>query len=290
MQKLATLLKLPLSLFEAGKLICSFRPDLVFGVGGYVTGPVILAARLLGRKTAIHEQNSVPGLANRILGRIASRVFLSIPGSGQYFNPAKCLHSGNPVRRDILAVRRLETESPVLLVLGGSQGAHALNRLLPAAVACARDRLPGDFEVIHQSGVTDEAAVRQAYKKEGIRARVAAFFPDMAAVYRQAALVVARAGATTLAELAVLGQASILIPFPYAADDHQSKNAEYLVREGAARMFAEKGLTPEILAAEIVRIMTNLNLRRQMAASAARLATPQAARIIVDDCFGEKFV
>ncbi|NOX24936.1 MAG: undecaprenyldiphospho-muramoylpentapeptide beta-N-acetylglucosaminyltransferase [Deltaproteobacteria bacterium] len=289
-QKFKTLVKLPRNLFEAGKLIWAFKPDLVFGVGGYVTGPVIMAARLLGVATAIHEQNSVPGLANRILGRIAGRIFLSIPASEKYFNPAKCLCSGNPVRRDILAVGRVAAERPVLLVLGGSQGAHAVNRLLPAAAALAKDRLPVGFKVIHQSGVTDEAAVRQAYADHKINAEVAAFFSDMAAVYQRAALVVGRAGATTLAELTVLGQASILIPFPSAADDHQRKNADYLVKEGAARMLAENELTPEILAAEIVSIMTNRDLRRQMAENAAGLARPQAARVIVDECLGDCIV
>jgi UDP-N-acetylglucosamine--N-acetylmuramyl-(pentapeptide) pyrophosphoryl-undecaprenol N-acetylglucosamine transferase len=285
-RQIKTLASLPLSLLEALKLIWGYKPDLVFGVGGYVTGPVILAARLLGVATAIHEQNSVPGLANRMLGRIAKKIFLSIPGSEQYFKPAKCVLSGNPVRHDILSVRRKDEVKPVLLVLGGSQGAHAVNTMLPEAVALAKDRLPAGFKVIHQSGIADEGAVRQAYEEHGINAVVAAFFSDMAMVYQQAALVVSRAGATTLAELAVLRQAAILIPFPYAADDHQRKNAEYLVSEGAARMFNERDLSPAILAEEIVSIMADNKLRSEMGRNAGRLAKPQAAAAIVNGCLG----
>ncbi len=283
-RKLKTLVKLPLSLVEALKLIWNYRPDLVFGVGGYVTGPVILAARLLGVATAIHEQNSVPGLANRILGRVAQKIFLSIPGSERYFKPAKCLLSGNPVRQDILVIRRKDEGDSVLLVLGGSQGAHAINTLVPEAVALVKGRLPATFRVIHQSGVTDESAVRKSYDENGIRAEVAAFFPDMAAEYRQATLVVSRAGATTLAELAVLRLAAILIPFPYAADDHQRKNGEFLVNEGAARMFIEQELTPRVLAEEIVTIMTDQKIRSEMGRAAGKLAKPAAAATIVGEC------
>ncbi len=284
--KLKTIFTLPLSLFEALKLIWSYKPDLVFGVGGYVTGPVILAARLLGVFTAIHEQNSVPGLANRILGRVAKRIFLSIPGSEQYFKASKCVFSGNPVRGEILAIGSQQEDGHVLLVLGGSQGAHAINSLLPMAVALAKDSLPADFKVIHQSGLADEENLRQVYKEKGIDAVVAAFFPDMARVYKQADLVVSRAGATTLAELAVLGQAAILIPFPFAADDHQRKNADYLVGKGAAKMFDEHDLNAEKLAAEIVNIMNNDELKKDMGENARRLAKPQAASAIIDECLG----
>ncbi len=284
-RQIKTLAKLPFSLLEALKLIWSYKPDLVLGVGGYVTGPVILAARLLGVPAAIHEQNSVPGLANRMLGWVTQRIFLSIPGSEQYFKPVKCVLSGNPVRHDILNVTKGAGDiEPILLVLGGSQGAHRINTIVPEAVALVKDRLPVGFKVIHQSGLADEESVRLAYKDIGVDALVAAFFSEMAAVYQQAVLVVSRAGATTLAELSVLRQAAILIPFPYAADNHQQKNGDYLVREGAAIMLLEQKLTPEILGDEIAAIMADDELRATMGRNAGNLAKPQAAGTIVDEC------
>lgn len=284
-RKVKTLGSLPFSLLEAIRLLRAFKPDLVFGVGGYVTGPVVLAARFIRIATAIHEQNSVPGLANRWLSLFAKRIFLSIPGSEKYFNAAKCSFSGNPVRQDIIeAGRSRQVSDPVLLVLGGSQGAHSVNALVPEAVQMVHDQLPAGFRVIHQTGNADEELVRLAYAKAGVQALVAAFFPEMAAVYRQARLVISRAGATTLAELAILQQAAILIPFPYAADDHQRKNADCLVREGAAMMFSEGEVTPEKLGREILRLMIDDSLCTTMGERAGSMAKPRAAATIVDEC------
>lgn len=283
--KLTTLSRLPFSLLAAWRVLREIRPRLVLGVGGYVTGPVVLAARLLGIATCIHEQNSVPGLANRRLGALVDRVFVSIPGSERYFTAERCLLSGNPLRREILALARQPAPEagPVLLVLGGSQGAHRLNTLLPEAIA-AIGVLPAGFRVIHQTGVADEASVRAAYRQEGITAEVAAFFTDMAAVYRQAGLVVSRAGATTLAELTALGKPAILVPFPFAADDHQRKNAEALVAGNAARMLLEEGLSAATLAREIETIMNDLELRQRMGRAARTLAKPEAVETIVEEC------
>ncbi len=289
-RKLVTLCQLPLSVVAAIRLLRRFRPELVFGVGGYVTGPVVLAAKLLRIKTCIHEQNSVPGLANRWLAKIADRVFLSIPGSESYFPAGKWTLSGNPVRRELLTLAEQTREKPtgsalVLLVLGGSQGAHRLNRLASAAVIEKRATLPPGLRIIHQTGVKDEALVRAAYEQAGIKAEVAAFFHDMGRVYAQADLVVSRAGATTLAELAVLGKPSILVPFPYAADDHQRKNAQFLVASGAARMYAESELSPELLAAALAELLPYQALRQEMGWAARRQATPRAVETIVDNCW-----
>lgn len=283
--KLKTMVQLPWSLFQAWRVLRQIRPSLVLGVGGYVTGPVVLAAKLLGVVTCIHEQNSVPGLANRRLGAIVDRVFVSIPGSEQYFRAGHCLLSGNPLRREILDLAH--TPAPddglTVLVLGGSQGAHRLNNLLPKALGDRR-LLPPGFRVIHQTGQADEAAVRSAYQQAGVAAEVAAFFTDMAGVYAKASLVVSRAGATTLAELTALGKPAILVPFPFAADDHQRKNAEALVAGGAARMLLEAGLTAEALGQEISSIMNDRDLRQRMRQAAIRLARPEAVQTIVSQC------
>lgn len=283
--KAKTIFGLPGSIWQALRVLREFRPALVLGVGGYVTGPVIIAAKILGIATAIHEQNSIPGLANQRLGGIVDRVFVSIPGSERHFTAPRCLLSGNPLRQEILALTHQPTSDTktTLLVLGGSQGAHRLNTLLPEAIA-AMGTLPPDFSIIHQTGRADEEMVRSAYQRLGVTAEVHAFFSDMAAIYRQAALVVSRAGATTLAELTALGKPSILVPFPFAADDHQTKNAEALVKGGAARMFTEKGLTADVLGREIRTILGDDTQRQAMSQAARSLARPDAVQTIVDVC------
>ncbi len=285
--KLGGLLQVPFSLFAAMRLIIKFRPGVVFGVGGYVTGPVVLAARLLGVPTAIHEQNSVPGLANRILGRVVKRVLLSIPGSEKYFPARKCRLSGNPVRRELLAKANETTSSEelsnTLLVLGGSQGAHRVNALVVEAVERAAGELPEDFQVIHQTGPSDEQWVRERYQALGVKARVAAFFDEMALLYGAAGLVVSRAGATSLAEMAVYGQPSILIPYPFAADDHQEGNARYLVDAGGAILCRESELDGALLAKELVGLLGNLQERTRMGMMARKLSLPKATESIVDE-------
>lgn len=282
--RLRALLQLPLALTEALATVRRFRPQLVFGVGGYVTGPVVLAARLLGMATCIHEQNSVPGLANRWLGRLVHRIFLSIPGSEGYFPAGRTVLTGNPVRRELLAASAEKAGAATLLVLGGSQGAHRVNTLVVEALKGRRDRLPAGFKVVHQTGASDEPWVAAAYRESGIPAEVAAFFDDMAAVYRQAALVVSRAGATTLAELAVTGRPALLIPYPFAADNHQEKNAEYLTAGGAARMFREADLDSDQLAEAIFGLLAAPEQLDRMAAQARALARPEAAEAIVAEC------
>ncbi len=282
-----TLAGLPRALSEAAGLIREFQPSLVFGVGGYVTGPVILAARLKGIATCIHEQNSVPGLANRMLGRLVDRVFLSIPGCERYFPARKTVVSGNPVREELLrhAANNAETKKGVtLLVLGGSQGAHRVNTLVTGAIDTFINSLPDDFRIIHQTGVQDEKMVRDIYARLGVTARVAAFFPDMGEIYNEADLVVSRAGATTLAELMLLGKPSILVPYPYAADDHQAKNGQYFVDGGAAKMYLEKDLTEVRMGKEIVNLLHDPDLRNRMAGAAERLAKPHATEKILEEC------
>lgn len=282
----AALFQLPQALWKAVMILREFQPDLVFGVGGYVTGPVVLAAKLLGIPTCIHEQNSIPGLANKLLGRFVDRIFLSIPGSESFFPSGRTLLTGNPVRREILACRDQEAgkNGPVLLVMGGSQGAHRLNDLVAEGLCSVRHALPAGFRVIHQTGNLDEQRIMETYDRAGIRAEVAAFFSDMADVYSRADLLVSRAGATSLAEICVLGKPSILIPFPHSADNHQAYNAQMVVRRGGAIMRKEAELKSSVLAADILRIIEDPEGMRDMGEKARQVSFPDAAESIVKEC------
>lgn len=280
------LLVMPLSLLESGYHILRFRPDVVMGVGGYVTGPVVAAAWMLGRPTLIHEQNSVPGLANRMLGRLVRKICLSLPQSGGYFPAEKSVLTGNPVRAAIIdggSARRKEHGKKTVLVLGGSQGARTVNRLMIEAISGS----PGDFSsirIIHQTGKDDEQMVRAAYEDIGIDHQVSAFFTDMGGVYSQADLVVSRAGATTLAEIGVVGLPAVLIPYPFAADNHQQKNASWYAESGAAVVFEEKRVNGARLAREILLIMKDEERLARMSASMKKLGIADAAERIVSLC------
>ncbi len=287
---LQSLLVLPVSCFEAMYQIIRFRPHLVVGVGGYVTGPVIIAAKLLGKQTVIHEQNSVPGLANRKLGTFAEKICLSLPGSEKWFPAEKTVLTGNPVRNAILELAEKETgktkqsdNSLTLLVLGGSLGAHRINELVSGAFGLGLPELRS-IKVIHQTGPADSEKVASAYRENNIDARVAPFFTDMAEIYKEADLLVSRAGATTLAELAVLGKPAVLIPYPYAADNHQEKNAEFYVQGGGAVMYIEKELTTKILAGQLVKLFMDSGQLQKMGAAMKSRAFPEAAERIVDVC------
>jgi len=287
MQIISSILQLPVALVTAAGLIKKFKPDLVLGVGGYVTGPVLMAATLLGVPTCIHEQNSVPGMANRKLGRFVNKVFLSIPGSEHYFVSRKCIMTGNPVRKELVAAaeqKKSVSGGLTLLVIGGSLGAHRVNTLITEAMTKLHAEKKVLFRVIHQTGADDENMVRTHYDRIGLNAKVAPFFDDMAAQYKQADLVVSRAGATSLAEMTVLQLPMILIPYPYAADNHQQKNGDYLVKGGAAKMFIEKDLTADVLSAELGILLSSSEKRKKMSDAAGKLAKPQATEAIVFEC------
>lgn len=289
------------AVLKAVRILRSFHPDIVFGVGGYVTVPVILAARALRIPVCIHEQNSVPGLANRLSGKLAERICISL----ECFPPFpvdKTILTGNPVREDIIRVGVVRSQraknrvqksdgvsqqviadkSLTLLVMGGSQGAQRLNELMveAAPLLAGRERLT----IIHQSGPQGAEMVGIGYEKHGIQAEVAGFFTDMAKIYSRADLVISRAGATTLAELAVLGMPVLLIPFPFAADDHQTKNAQIFVRGGGAKIFAEHGLDGKQLAAEINTILTLPEQMAEMGDKMRKMGKADATGKIVDIC------
>ncbi len=281
---------LPVSYLQALKVIRRFKPDIVFGVGGYVTGPVVAAAKSQGVPVIIHEQNSVPGLANRKLGKIADRICLSLPGSGVHFPADKILYTGNPVRDKIL---QLAGQTPpqkskkTLLILGGSQGAQAVNSLVTEALCSFSDAELQGIGVVHQTGDKDEAQVKDAYKKRGVDAQVSGFFTEMDEIYAQADLLVSRAGATTLSEIAVLGKPAILIPYPHAADNHQEQNGRYYVTGGGALQFNQKELTAKRLGATVLELMNNDVKLNTMGAAMKRLAFPDAAERIVACCLEE---
>ncbi len=279
---------LPLSYVQALKIIRGFRPDIIVGVGGYVTGPVVAAGKSLGIPSVIHEQNSVPGLANRKLGQLVDRVCLSLPDSGDAFPAEKIVYTGNPVRKNILELAAFvppeHTGKKTILVLGGSQGAHGVNRLVIEALTSLSGQVLSGIRVIHQTGEADVEMVEKAYKTKDIEAEVRPFFKQMHDVYGQADLLVSRAGATTLSELAVLGKPALLVPYPFAADNHQEKNSDYYVAGGGARKYNEKEVTGKELASEIVQLIVDEEKLKNMGNAMRQLAFPDAAEKIVACC------
>jgi UDP-N-acetylglucosamine--N-acetylmuramyl-(pentapeptide) pyrophosphoryl-undecaprenol N-acetylglucosamine transferase len=287
-QRLQSLLLLPLALLSSWRMVRQFRPDVVVGVGGYASGPVVLAGWLQGVVTAIQEQNALPGLTNRILGKLVRAVFIAFEETRSAFPAHKTHLVGNPVRRKLMD-NYLRSRTPVpdgafhLLILGGSLGARGLNnRVLEALpdLGPLRERL----EVVHQTGATDAARVREGYTSAGVKAQVVEFIDDMSGAYSRANLVVCRAGATTLAELTICKKASILVPFPFATDDHQAVNAQALVDAGAALMFRESELTGESLARTLHALAADPEAIRRMERAAGHLGRPEAARELVDLC------
>jgi UDP-N-acetylglucosamine--N-acetylmuramyl-(pentapeptide) pyrophosphoryl-undecaprenol N-acetylglucosamine transferase len=290
--------RLPRALFASARVLGRFRPDLVMGVGGYASGPVVLTAALLGYPTAILEQNSYPGITNRILGRFVRRVFIAFEGARGFFAAGRTLLVGNPVRRQFVdAPARLAVSVasatpvdsafplvPLVLVVGGSQGARAVNDLVigAAAVLSHEARLP---RIVHQTGAADEDRVRRRYAELGLTdaVQVRSFIEDMYATLATAALVVGRAGALTLAELAMVGCPAILIPLPTAADDHQTRNAVEFVRVGAAVIADQRTTTSDELAHLIADLCSDPGRRAEISRAIASLGRPHAASEIVDD-------
>jgi len=280
--------RLPIGLFQSISILRRFQPDLVFGVGGYVTVPVLMAAKILRVPICIHEQNSVPGLANRVGGRLARKICISLPCKPP-FAEKKTVMTGNPVRREILEAGRRKKSwqggACTLLVLGGSQGARRVNELVVRAVALLHTRgVP--IRVVHQTGPADENRVRAEYERMGVQAQVGAFFQNMAGVYELADLVVSRAGATTLAELAVMGLPAILIPYPHAADDHQTTNARYYERGGGAVVAQEAELDGARLATLLNGLIADPREVQIKAMAMRALGRPDATERIVNVCFG----
>jgi UDP-N-acetylglucosamine--N-acetylmuramyl-(pentapeptide) pyrophosphoryl-undecaprenol N-acetylglucosamine transferase len=284
---LAAPFKLAVAIGQAMRAIRKHRPRVVLGAGGFASGPGGIAAWLLRRPLVVHEQNAVAGLTNRVLARFATRVLEGFPAS--FGRGVKAERVGNPVRPEIVAVPPPERRYPGregrarLLVFGGSQGAARLNAVLPAAIG----ELPAHLrpDVLHQTGRHNYDETVHAYRSRGIEADVRPFIDDMASAYGWADLAVCRSGALTVAELAAAGVPAILVPFPAAVDDHQTRNAEYAVRAGAARLLPEHQLTPVSLAAMLRELLElgRVQLER-MAHAARRSAIVDADERLADAC------
>ncbi|KIQ34088.1 undecaprenyldiphospho-muramoylpentapeptide beta-N-acetylglucosaminyltransferase [Pseudomonas viridiflava] len=282
-----SLLKAPLMLFkalmQARKVVRELKPVCVVGFGGYVTGPGGLAAKLAGVPLIIHEQNAVAGTANRSLASFASRVCEAFPDTFAASNKRRT--TGNPVRVELFLEtprQALAGRKARLLVLGGSLGAEPLNKLLPEALA----QLPVDIrpEVFHQAGKNHDEITAERYRNAGVEAQVAPFIQNMAQAYSWADLVVCRAGALTISELAAAGLPSLLIPLPHAIDDHQSRNADYLAREGAAFVMPQATTGVAEMAARLKEVLMQPEQLNSMARTARRLAKPDATNTVVDVC------
>ena len=277
---------LPRAYFASRRILESFRPDVVVGVGGYASGPVVATAALQRRPTAILEQNSVPGITNRILGRVVGQVYCTFEDRLGRFPARKIAMTGNPIRRSIVEqlsgaardVGRTDTGGPRLFVFGGSQGARAINEAMMGAAAGLRESVPG-LRIHHQTGQADEERVREAYVAAGWGedVTVSAFIRDMAAVYAWCDLVVCRAGATSLSELAVAGKPAVLIPFPHATDDHQTGNARSLVDAGAAELLPQTDLSPQVLTDRVRTLAGDPAVLSSMTRAMRGAARPDAA-------------
>ena len=279
LQKLLLPANLLYSFWESARVIRRLKPDVVLGLGGYVAFPGGMMASLLNRPLALHEQNAVPGLANRVLSTVSDKVMVAFP---EALKSAEW--TGNPVRSEIAAVAAPEDRfegrnGPLrILVVGGSLGAQALNETVPRALAL----LATPVSVVHQSGEKHLQVLKKNYAEAGVEGELLAFIDDMARRYAEADLVICRAGAVTIAELSAGGMASILVPFPYAVDDHQTANARFLADKGAAILLRQEELSPEKLA-QLIRSLERPKLL-EMARRARGLGKPDAARLVARRC------
>ncbi len=278
-QKLLLPANLLYSFWESARAIHRLKPSVVLGLGGYVAFPGGMMASLLNRPLALHEQNAIAGVTNRVLAQVSDKVMVAFPDA---LKGAEW--TGNPVRHEIAAMAPPEArfrgrEGPLrILVVGGSLGAQALNEALPKAIAL----LPRKPVVVHQAGEKHLDALKASYAAAGVEGELVAFIDDMARRYAEADLVVCRAGAMTIAELSAGGMASILVPFPHAVDDHQSANARFLADSGAAVLIQQRDLTPQKLA----QLMASFDRAKllEMASKARALGKPDAAQVVAQRC------
>lgn len=278
------LLVLPKSLRQAQALIKQYRPDIVIGAGGYVSGPVLLTASFMKLPTLVMESNALPGWTNRVLARFIDKAAVSFEGAMPFFR-SKGVVTGNPVRREFFEIPEKHRDPSRLsvLIFGGSQGAHAINQAIIAALPLLGE-LKTRLRFTHQTGETDYERIASAYAKEGWseQANVRKYIYDMVTAFAGVDLVICRAGATTTAELIAAGKASLMIPFPFAADDHQRKNAEAMEASGAAKMILQQDLSPQRLAGEIERLVREPEKVTAMEHAARKLSHGDAAAKVVD--------
>jgi len=284
--KMKALGAIPLAISEALSVLRGFQPQMVLGVGGYASGPALLAAYLLGIHRAIHEQNMVPGMTNRILKWFSQRIFVSFEETRRYFPEKKTRVTGNPIRKEFLSCSSKPPRGDrfTVLIFGGSAGAHRINEAVIASLSSLQE-INRSLRFIHQTGREDLKFVSKGYGEKGFDARVQAFFEDMVAQYQASDLVICRAGASTIAEIAVCGKAALLIPYPFAAHQHQLINARRLAELGAARMIEDKDLTGHALAQTILHLYSHREELRSMEKAIEQVGRPRAAREIADHCY-----
>ena len=278
------LLVLPKSLRQARALIKEFRPDVVIGAGGYVSGPVLLTASFAKLPTLVMESNALPGWTNRVLARFIDKAAVSFEAALPFFG-GKGVVTGNPVRREFFEIPAKQRDPSRLsvLIFGGSQGAHAINQAMVGALPLLAE-VKNKLRVTHQTGEADYDQVSSGYANESwsAQADVRKYIDDMVAAFAEVDLVICRAGATTTAELIAAGKASLMIPFPFAADDHQRKNAEAMEAAGAGKMILQQDLSPQRLASEIATLVAKPEKVTAMEQAARKLSRGDAAAKVVD--------
>ena len=277
--RLQTMFDLPRAVWEARRVLAQFKPGVVIGVGGYASGPAMMAAMLCRIPTVAFEPNVVPGFANRVVARFVSAAAVHFSETARYFRRAEV--TGVPVRQAFFEIARRSPskENPTVLVFGGSQGAHAINQAVMESAAALQARVPG-IRIVHQTGERDYNVAQAAYAPMGGSVQVFRFIDDMPGYFGQADLLVCRSGASTVAEVAAAGKPAIFVPFPHAADDHQKRNAEALQRAGAAVLLEESNLSRDTLVEAISSLLSNPARLEQMGEAARRLSHPDAARDI----------
>ena len=276
--RVKTLFDLPRAIAQSARMITDFRPDVMIGVGGYASGPAMLAASFMNVPMMAFEPNVVPGIANRLVAPMVRAAAVHFPATQRYFR--KAVVTGVPVRREFFHVPARSSDSrPTLLVFGGSQGAHAINVAVIEALPSLAQTVPG-IHLIHQTGEKDYEAARIAVANAGISAEVSPFIDDMPGAFARADLLACRSGASTVAEITAAGKPTIFVPLPTAADDHQRHNAETLANAGAALLLPQAELTADRLAQEIASLLSNRRRLTEMGAAAHRFAHPHAAHEI----------
>ena len=279
--------KLPVGMAQSMAFLIRKRPNLVVGVGGYVSGPLVFSAWVLRIPILIHEQNSIPGVTNRLLGKIADKVAISFGMSRKFFPQDTVTETGNMIREEMCKPREETIKEPQgkirILILGGSQGAHSINMAMLDALdklSHVKDRL----EIVHQTGERDVTQVREAYENKRFSAEAHAFIDDIGEQYQKASLVICRAGATTLAEVTACGKVSLLVPFPHAAHNHQEHNARAVEAENAGQVVLDKDISGEIFAKSILEAMDDPEKMREMADNSYRLGKREATEEVTQLC------
>jgi UDP-N-acetylglucosamine--N-acetylmuramyl-(pentapeptide) pyrophosphoryl-undecaprenol N-acetylglucosamine transferase len=280
-ERIKSLWMLPKSFFAVRSLIKRVQPQIVIGVGGYASGPVVLTASLMGAPTMIAEQNALPGFTNRVLSRFVKAAAVSFEEAREYFGE-KAEITGNPIRAEFFSAPAKDPGEVIhILITGGSQGARAINEAVIKTLPLLLEE-KNRLSFTHQTGENDYDKVRAVYLELGLKADVKPFIEHMVTEFTRADLVICRAGATTVAELAAAGKPAVLIPFPFASDDHQRKNAEAVERAGAGRMILQAELTPERLAQELEWLVRDPQQLIRMAEASRKLGHPDAAAKVVD--------